>query len=155
MKVIGLLFMYICSFYLYAHGGVEHDLSDIKTSESKEKNKLINELYVKNVKAIFKKACFDCHSSQTVYPSYYNLPLIKELIDKDIKDAKWHLVLDGDYPFRGHGSKLDDLSAIERNLDSSEMPPLRYRIFNSSSTLSKSEVETVRKWINQAREILK
>lgn len=155
MKIFGLVFIYVCSFCVFAHESSKHNSLDIKVTHSVEKNRLINELYLRDVKPIFKKACFDCHSSQTKYPSYYNLPLIKELIDKDIKDAKRHLVLDGDYPFNGHGSQLDDLLAIESNLESSEMPPLRYRIFNSGSGLTNDEIVVVKKWITEAREILR
>ncbi|MBK8204899.1 MAG: heme-binding domain-containing protein, partial [Bdellovibrionales bacterium] len=71
----------------------------------------INELYKFNVKQIFQKKCFDCHSQNTQYPWYYKIPGAKQLIDGDIEEAKEHLDFSNDFPFGGHGAPSEDLEA--------------------------------------------
>ena len=71
----------------------------VAQEETFKKIEIINERYVKNVKPIFVKSCFDCHSSQTRYPWYHSLPLIKSLLDNDIAEGKKHLNMsDGPSP---------------------------------------------------------
>lgn len=48
----------------------------------------INQEYLKTVKPIFQKSCFDCHGNTTVYPWYYKVPGVKQLIDNDIDEVK-------------------------------------------------------------------
>src|SRR3989338_5754589 len=56
-------------------------------------------LYNTLARPIIEKKCFDCHSSQTKYPAYYKLPLVKWLIDSDISEAKEHLDFEKPFPF--------------------------------------------------------
>src|SRR5258708_7302489 len=64
----------------------------------------INEHYVSDVKPIFEKKCADCHGSVTVYPGYYKIPLVKQLMDSDIVEGHEHLDFSKGFPFAGHAS---------------------------------------------------
>ncbi len=115
----------------------------------------INELYLTNVKPIFEKKCFDCHGPSSSSVWYRNIPGAKQLIDSDIKKSKEHLDMSSDFPFKSQATPLEDLDAIRSSIDKNEMPPFRYRMMHSNSTLTTAEKEKVSKWVQFGKEILK
>ena len=115
----------------------------------------INSAYLKTVKPVFLKKCFDCHSTKTTYPWYHSLPVVKWLIADDIKEAKKHMDMSSDFPFRGHGNPLDDLNALAEAIDQNSMPPIRYKALHWNSSLNGQERELIRIWIKESQELLK
>lgn len=113
---------------------------------SKEVLVKINADYEQNVKPIFRKSCYDCHSQETRYPWYSSLPFAKGLIEKDVREAKEHLDLSNGFPFKGHGTPRTDLESIRDAVKNGSMPPLRYTALHWSAKLSKEEVATVLNW---------
>lgn len=110
----------------------------------------INSEYLKSVKPLFQKACFDCHSSSTNMPWYGSIPGVKQLIESDIDEAKKHLDMTGDFPFAGHASPHEDLKAISKSIKEATMPPRRYRIMHSSSALTDDEKKIIQDWISKS-----
>ena len=123
--------------------------------EIKEKYEKINQEYLKTVKPIFQKSCFDCHGNTTVYPWYYKIPGVKQLIDSDINESKKHLDFSKDFPFISHETPIKDLDAIAKSIKNDSMPPFRYLIMHGDKKLTKDEVKQVEKWIRESKEILK
>ena len=109
----------------------------------------INNHYLRDVKPIFKKVCFDCHSEQTRYPSYYVIPGVRQLIDWDIREARKHIDMNADFPFKGHGTPLKDLKAIKKEIDEGDMPPLRYKILHWNERLTGEEEQVVQRWTSE------
>jgi len=93
--------------FAVAHEGESHNIKKEKhhvfhpNKEAEEITRAINESYLATVKPVFRKSCFDCHSSNTNYPWYSNLPGAKQLIQNDIAEAKEHLDMSKDFPFQG------------------------------------------------------
>lgn len=115
----------------------------------------INEYYQKNVKNIFKKSCYNCHTDKTEYPWYFSLPGIKQVIENDIKEAKSHLFLTETFPFRSHSTPLNDLEEIWNSIEADEMPPFEYRIMHPDSKLNSDEKAIIKKWIDETKKRLK
>lgn len=115
----------------------------------------INYKYRKDIHPIFKKACFNCHSTQTEYPWYYSFPIIKGLIDKDISEAQKHLIMTDNFPFTSHGTPLEDLVAISKSIDEGTMPPLKYQIMHWESFLRSKEKEVIHEWVRESVKLLK
>jgi len=120
------------------------------TDDSDKVSKTINESYIKNVKSIFQKSCFDCHSNQTQYPWYAKIPGAKQLIASDVAEANSHLDMSEDFPFKGHGSPIEDLEAIRKAVVENSMPPFRYWMLHDGSRLSGEEKKTVLVWVNSS-----
>jgi cytochrome c peroxidase len=136
----------------HGHSAVE---PDSKNKDSNERTQEINRLYLNSVKSIFQKSCFDCHSSKTKSPWYSNLPGAKQLIARDVAEAKEHLDMSSDYPFQGHGTPEEDLIAIRKAALDGSMPPFRYRILHSSSQMSEAEKRRTIEWIDSSLKLLK
>ena len=138
-----------------SHGAKpQHEVTGESSTAEEEVLKKINADYVSEVKPIFQKSCFDCHSSATSYPWYAKLPGAKQLIESDIRESKEHLDFSNDFPFGGHGEPAEDLVAIRKSVDEGTMPPFRYRILHSSSKLTEDEKSKVRAWIDSSIETL-
>lgn len=110
-----------------------------------------NQLYLQNVRPIFKAKCFDCHSDQTRYPWYYRLPGIKQLIDDDIKEAREHMDLSHDFPFGGHHSPKEQLKDLKEVVAEDKMPLWRYRLLHWNSGLTDEEKRIILEWLEKSR----
>lgn len=132
-----------------AHEGEKHPTENVEALQA------INASYLATIKPIFRRACFDCHSIQTHYPWYYNIPGIKQWIDSDIKEARKHLDMTNDFPFRGHGSPRKDFEAIRKTIQKNSMPPFRYTMMHWDARLTESEKEIVLKWIDENQQKLR
>lgn len=143
----------------FAHGDKKHDeevtdttqaaLSEPKSSSLDSVYALIQSEFL-NEKRTFERACFDCHTSGTNYPWYYKLPIVKGIIDADIKEAKTHMNMSDGFPFGGHGKPVDDLVAIREVIEDGTMPPLSYRLMHWDAKPSSEESDLILAWIERA-----
>lgn len=135
-----------------AHEGARHIESQKAPSEEDlSLLKSINAEYLTAIKSIFKRACFNCHSTQTQYPWYYSIPGIKQRIDSDIREAMKHMDMTNDFPFRGHGSPRKDFEAIRKTIQKNSMPPFRYRMMHWDAGITDAEKAVILKWIDENR----
>ena len=122
--------------------------------------KALNDAYAKigaeypKVEPILRASCFDCHSSHTVYPWYYDLPIIKGLIDNDIKEAREHMDMDKGFPFDGHASQLENLQAVREEIVENEMPLFSYRLIHWGSRIDGARRDTLFTWIDSSVALL-
>jgi hypothetical protein len=104
---------------------------------------------------VFEKGCFDCHTDRTKFPWYHSLPLVKTMIDDDIKGAHRHMNMTNGFPFKGHDKPADQLVAIHDEIDDGDMPPIMYRMMHWSAKPSDAEKESVFQWIDSSLALLK
>ncbi len=150
----------------YAHKGHTHAKPASVLKDEKEPVKeagieadavlrTIGASYGSSIETIFRRTCFDCHSSETHYPWYSKMPFVKSVIEGDIEEAKKHLDMSEGFPFKGHGSVPEDLTAIEEAVREGSMPPLRYRVLHPESSLTGVERERVKNWVEESLKLLK
>ncbi len=114
---------------------------------------LIRENYFA-VEPIFKRSCYDCHSDQGRLPWYSNLPLVKRIIESDIKNARKHLDMTNGFPFGGHGLPADDLAEIREVVEDGEMPLFTYLILHWNARLSDSAKDSIYTWVDTSLKLL-
>jgi len=102
------------------------------------------------LRPVFERACFDCHSNQTHYPWYHRIPLVKSWIDDDIKDARKHLDLSRPFPFGGEMRPAKQLDEMKDEVTEGDMPPLSYRMMHWSANPSDTERQAILDWIRQS-----
>jgi hypothetical protein len=150
LSVVSIIFL--LPVMLLAHEGDNSDV--VKKEMTVDKNlpiyELINSSYLANIKPIFEKKCFDCHSNATKFPWYYKIPGFKQMIDYDIKKAKRHIDMSKDFPFISHNTPLKDLNSLREIIIENDMPPLRYIIAHWDARLTKSEREAIIKWSEES-----
>lgn len=103
-----------------------------------------------NVKPAFVRSCFDCHGDQTHYPWYHSLPIIKGLIDSDIKAGRHHVDFSKGFPFTGKGSQAEMLTDIRNEIASGGMPIRLYRLIHWGRMIEPPLQDTVFAWIDSS-----
>ena len=89
----------------------------------------------KNVEAILRTSCYDCHSNNTNYPWYSNVQPVGFFMEHHIKEAKEDLNFDewGKYSKRKQENKLD---RIVKQIKSDEMPLASYTLIHKNARLT-------------------
>jgi uncharacterized membrane protein len=136
----------------FAHGNHHHQQMEAVLPASVSQQ--INEAYLQKVRPIFLRKCFDCHSDRTLYPVYYSIPGVKQLIDSDVREGREHLDFSKDYPFVSHAMPVEDLDAIGKAIEERQMPPTAYRLVHPRSVVTLEERRIVFDWIDEAKHLL-
>ncbi|MBK7631950.1 MAG: heme-binding domain-containing protein [Ignavibacteriales bacterium] len=97
-----------------------------------------------NVKAIFKKACYDCHSNETNWAWYTKVAPASFLAVKDVEDGRRHLNFSEWGNYTSKTEKMKD--EIWDEVREEQMPPWQYKIFHSDKVLTQEEKDIVRSW---------
>lgn len=102
----------------------------------------------KNVEAILRTSCYDCHSNNTNYPWYSNIQPARFLMESHIKKGKENLNFNewGNYSDRKQNNKLD---RIAKQIKFDEMPLTSYTLIHKNATLSATQKKEVLHWINK------
>jgi hypothetical protein len=101
------------------------------------------------VKSIFRRACYDCHSNETVWPWYSGVAPVSWLVGNDVKGARRHLNFSewGTYDAETRSHKLN---AIAEEMRDGEMPLWYYSIIHSDSRLDASDQKQILTWAEEA-----
>jgi len=88
-------------------------------------------------RALAVRACFDCHSNETVWPAYANVAPVSWLIQHDVDEGREHLNLS-----EWNRPQEDATEAAEQVRDGS-MPPLQYLPMHPEARLTDAEREVL------------
>lgn len=99
----------------------------------------------KDIDAIFKAKCMDCHSNETVLPWYASLPIAQQVIGADIEKGRAYFRLPRDF------FAYQDLESIPKNvrvrleheIKHDAMPPLLYRFGHFDKIISAEEKQMI------------
>jgi hypothetical protein len=81
-----------------------------------------------------KRACFDCHSNETIWPWYSNVAPFSWLVYRDVVDGRRRLNF-SDW----QNKRLREPGEIASAVREGKMPPLQYLIIHSSAKLTSAE----------------
>ncbi len=106
------------------------------------------------VASIFKRACKDCHSHETVWPWYSNVTPINWLLANDVRGGRRLLNLSdwGSYTEKRALGKLNDVCG---EVTDGLMPLPSYLRIHSEARLSPDDVKTICSWTESERARLK
>ena len=88
-------------------------------------------------RALFRRACYDCHSNETVWPWYSNVAPVSWLVQRDVNGGRRHLSLtEWDRPQR-HAKD------VANEVKQSDMPPWFYLPMHPGARLSETEKQAL------------
>ena len=87
-----------------------------------------------------RRACFDCHSNQTVWPWYAHIAPTSWLVYDDVVEGREKLNFSDWLNGRREGEKADEIS---KEIEEGEMPPLQYRLAHPEARLSDTEKQSL------------
>ena len=100
------------------------------------------------LKAIFRRACYDCHSNETVWPWYSHIAPISLLVANDVKEGRRELNFSG-WDQYNEQRKARKLKEIVEQIEENKMPQWYYILMHPDAKLSQSDKEIILKWAKQ------
>lgn len=102
------------------------------------------------VKTILRKACYDCHSNETVWPWYSHVAPASWLVANDVEEGREHLNFSvwDTYKAKRQAKKLEELA---EEVGEGEMPLWFYVPFHPDAKLSAQEKQTLVSWGNAGK----
>ncbi|TLN04033.1 cytochrome C [bacterium] len=86
-------------------------------------------------KDLVTRACYDCHSNESVWPWYSNVAPVSWLIQHDVDEGRQKL------NFSEWGTRKMEVDEIIEVVREGEMPPLQFTIIHADARLSDTEKE--------------
>ena len=84
-------------------------------------------------RALAQRACFDCHSNETIWPWYSNIAPVSWLIQRDVDEGRSKL------NFSAWGQGEQETEEVGETITEGEMPPFYYVILHPTASLSGAE----------------
>ena len=83
-------------------------------------------------KELAQRACYDCHSNETIWPWYSNVAPVSWLVQRDVDQGRFHL----NFSDWGQVREPDIIPEVVRM---SRMPPFQFLIMHPEARLTQSE----------------
>ena len=102
------------------------------------------------VDVVLRRACYDCHSNETVWPWYAQVAPISWLLARDVAEGRRELNFStwSAYDAKKKTKKLKELA---EEVAEGEMPPWSYVAVHRDAALSPADVERLRAWTAEER----
>ncbi len=81
-----------------------------------------------------KRACFDCHSNETIWPWYSNIAPISWLVYRDVAEGRQQFNFS-----EWQTSYLKDAGEFTEIINEGEMPPFQYVLMHPDAKLTSAE----------------
>ena len=94
------------------------------------------------VTAILRKACFDCHSNETVWPPQAYVAPVSWLVAQDVKEGREEL----NFSRWGPDQAKRVAKELPKEVEKKDMPPFLYVIAHPGATLSAADRATLTAW---------
>jgi len=100
------------------------------------------------VKAVLKRACYDCHSNETVWPWYSRVAPASWIVAKDVREGRAEVNFSAwnRYSAEERGKKLKE---SWKEIEEGEMPFKRYLALHPAARLSDQDKVLLRGWAAQ------
>lgn len=110
-----------------------------------------------SVQVILKKACYDCHSNNTIYPWYANVQPVASWLAHHVDDGKKHLNFSDflNYPVWRQYHKLEEVEEVLTDDAEEAMPLFSYTLIHRDAVLTEHEKMTLVNWSLELRDSLK
>lgn len=100
------------------------------------------------VRDIVLRACADCHSEETKWPWYSNIPPVSWQIRADVDDARAVMDLSRWNEYSNE-ERRDFATEIARATRVHVMPPPKYLWMHHDAKLSNAELDVLKRWAKQ------
>jgi len=97
------------------------------------------------VLSTLRQACFDCHSNETRWPLYSNVPIASWLIAIDVKKGRGQM----NFSQWGHYSAFDRADMLDKAcemISKREMPLWQYRLLHPEARLTGDQITALCTW---------
>ena len=102
------------------------------------------------VRSIIQRACLDCHSEETIWPWYSNIPPVSKQIHNDVEGGREFM--DFSYWSEYTAEEQDSYaSQIAYATSARSMPPPKYLWMHRDARLSAADLDVLKEWARSRR----
>jgi hypothetical protein len=87
-------------------------------------------------RALAERACFDCHSNETVWPAYASIAPMSWLVQRDVDEGREKLNFSAWGQAGGEGEEIEEMAEV---VEEGEMPPRSYLLLHAEARLTAAE----------------
>ena len=101
------------------------------------------------VRAILRRACYDCHANETVWPWYGRVAPVSWLLARDVREGRKEVNFSvfGQYPQKRRQRKWKE---IPEQVEKGEMPPWYYVAVHPEARLSEADRAALVRWARES-----
>lgn len=141
------VFKYLVVFFLLVLITIQFMPADLPENKSDISIDIVQTEKAPNeVKLILSKACYDCHSNQTVYPWYSKVAPVSWLIARDTRLGRDELNF-SEWGELSKRKKVKILNNIVEEVEDKKMPLKIYTVVHRDAVLTQHEIEILSTWI--------
>ena len=100
------------------------------------------------IKSVLKRSCYDCHSNETLWPYYSYIFPFSILVSHHVSEGRGELNFSS-WENLSPKKKSSRAKDIIEEIESGEMPPGYYILFNKKAVLSKDEIDLLKEWADK------
>lgn len=97
------------------------------------------------VRAVLRRACYDCHSNETVWPWYSRIAPVAWLVARDVNEGREHLNF-STWNRLSTRERLDAMHESWEEADEGKMPPWFYLPAHPAARLEERDLAVLRGW---------
>lgn len=97
------------------------------------------------VMAILERACFDCHSHETVWPWYSRIAPASWLLEHDVLEGRDHMNL-SEWGAWSDDRRAHKAEEMVEEIEDGEMPPWFYTPLHSEAKVSPEDLKVLEAW---------
>jgi hypothetical protein len=95
---------------------------------------------------ILRRACYDCHSNETVWPWYGKVAPVSWLLAKDVREGRAELNFSTWNQYSGK-KQVHKLKEVIKEIEEAEMPPFSYVALHNNARIETSDIAALRSWV--------
>jgi hypothetical protein len=103
------------------------------------------------IRAVLRRACYDCHSNETVWPWYSHVAPVSWLVADDVNHGRSHLNF-STWNRLTPDEQASTLREAWEQIDGGNMPLWYYLPLHSAARLSEADKELLRGWMQPQRD---
>ena len=97
------------------------------------------------IKSLLHRACYNCHSNETVWPWYSEIAPVSWLVASDVREARQHLNF-SEWGAYDRGTQFYKLRGIAQEIREGEMPLWYYALVHKEARLDSAERDRILNW---------
>jgi Haem-binding domain len=98
------------------------------------------------VQAVLKRACYDCHSSETVWPWYSRVAPVSWYVAHDVNVARSHVNFQDWEAQENPKEGIEHLGLTCKLMRDGKMPPADYAFIHKNANVSQADTDAVCAW---------
>jgi cytochrome c551/c552 len=101
-----------------------------------------------DVAVLLRRACYDCHSNETVWPWYSRIAPISWLVAHDVHEGRDDLNFSA-WATYGVATRGKKLTKTQEEVADGEMPPWYYVLMHPAARLGTADNDRLRAWVTE------